>query len=182
MSKRAVIVVDIQQDYFPGGRWPLAGVEAAADKAAAVIAAARSAGDLVVHIRHEFPVAEAPFFAPGSEGARIHPKAEPRAGEPVILKHEVNAFLNTPLDATLKDAGITDLTIVGSMSHMCVDAASRAAADLGYKVTVIEDACATHDLELNGRKVPAADVHAAFMAALGFAYAEVKTADAWLGA
>ena len=181
MSKRAVIVVDIQQDYFPDGRWPLAGVEAAADKAASVIAAARSAGDLVVHIRHESP-AEAPFFAVGTPGTAIHPKAAPQAGEPVITKTEVNAFLKTPLDETLKQAGVTDVTIVGSMSHMCVDAASRAASDLGYKVTVIEDACATHDLELNGRKVPAADVHAAFMAALGFGYAEVTTADAYLGA
>lgn len=177
MSKRAVIVVDIQKDYFPGGRWPLAGVEDAAEKAAAVIAGARAAGDLVVHIRHEFADAEsAPFFAPGSEGAQIHPKAEPKPGEPVITKNDANAFLNTPLDETLKAAGVTDVTIVGSMSHMCVDAASRAAADLGYKVTVVEDACATHDLELNGRKVAAADVHAAFMAALGFGYAEVKTA------
>ncbi|MDD3446644.1 MAG: cysteine hydrolase family protein, partial [Zavarzinia sp.] len=173
MVKQAVIVVDIQKDYFPGGKWPLVNVEAAADKAAKVIAAARAAGDAVVHIRHEFPMEAAPFFAPGSEGAAIHPKAAPLPGEPVIVKNAVNAFLNTNLDATLKQAGIEAVTIVGAMSHMCVDAATRAAADLGYKVTVVEDACATTDLETGGRKVPAADVHAAFMAALGFAYAEV---------
>lgn len=180
MSKHAVIVVDIQKDYFPGGKWPLVGVEAAADKAAQVIAAARAKGDTVVHIRHEFPMEAAPFFTPGSEGAAIHPKAAPLAGEPVIVKHAVNAFLNTPLDATLKSAGVEAVTIIGSMSHMCVDAATRAAADLGYQVTVVEDACATLDIEANGRRVPAADVHAAFMSALGFAYAQVTDTASWL--
>jgi nicotinamidase-related amidase len=66
------------------------------------------------------------------------------------------------------------------MSHMCVDAATRAASDFGYKVTVIHDACATHDQDFNGVKVPAAQVHAAFMAGLAFAYATLKSTDEFL--
>jgi len=178
MTKRALIVVDIQNDYFAGGRCPLVGIDAAADNAARAIAAARDAGDLVVHIRHEFRTAEAPFFAPGSEGARIHPKAQSQDSETVIVKHFPNAFRDTGLKALLDKSGIEEVTIVGAMSHMCVDAATRAACDFGYKVTVVHDACATRDLTFNGVTVPAAQVHAAFMAALASSYAKmISTAD-----
>lgn len=180
MSGTALIVVDIQNDYFPGGKWPLAGADAAADNAAKVIQAARDAGDLIVFIRHESG-ADAPFFTPGSDGAKLHPKVLNLESEPVVLKHFPNSFRETGLQALLKDKGVENLLIIGSMSHMCIDATTRAAADLGYKVKVIEDACASRDLEFNGTVVPAAQVHAAFMSALGFAYAEVVTTQTHLG-
>ncbi|MDQ0560420.1 nicotinamidase-related amidase [Rhizobium mesoamericanum] len=177
MNKRALIVVDIQNDYFANGKRPLAGAEEAADNAARIIAAARDAGDLVVHVRHESAGENAAFFLAGSEGAQIHPKVLNRPGETVIVKNHVNAFRETDLKATLDRNGIEDITVVGSMSHMCVDALTRAASDFGYQVTVIHDACATRDLEFNGALVPAAQVHAAFMAAFAFAYASVLSTD-----
>jgi nicotinamidase-related amidase len=180
MSKQALIVVDIQNDYFPNGKWPLVGAETAADNAVKLIEAFRRAGDHVVHIRHEFTSDAAPFFTPGSEGAKLHPKVLNRPEEPVVLKHFVNSFRETELQAILDQRGIEQLVIVGSMSHMCVDGVTRAAADLGYNVTVIHDACATLDLEFNGVVVPAAQVHAAFMAALGFAYASVVSTEEFL--
>ncbi|MFZ6046967.1 cysteine hydrolase family protein [Pseudomonas sp. CR3202] len=180
MSKQAVIVVDIQNDYFPGGLWTLNGVQGAADNAARVIEGARKAGDLVVHIRHEFTSQEAPFFRPGSEGAQIHPKVQNNPDEHVVLKNFVNAFRETELKAVLDRNGVEKVTIVGNMSHMCVDGITRAAADYGYQATVIHDACATRDLEFNGRVVPADQVHAAFMAALAFAYAKVVSTDEYL--
>jgi nicotinamidase-related amidase len=180
MSKQALIVVDIQNDYFPQGKWPLVGADAAADNAVRLIEAFRQAGNSVVHIRHEFTSDDAPFFSPGSEGAQLHPKVLNRADEPVVLKHFVNAFRETELQALLTQHGIEQLVVVGSMSHMCVDGVVRAAADLGYGVTVIHDACATLDLEFNGVVVPAAQVHAAFMAALGFAYASVVSTEQFL--
>lgn len=180
MSTHALIIIDIQNDYFPGGKWPLEGVERAAENAARLLAAARDAKALVVHVRHEFDSADAPFFVPGSTGAAIHPVVLPMPGEPVILKHRVNAFLSTDLAPLLERQGIKSLTIVGSMSHMCIDAAVRAAADMGYSVTVAHDACATLALAFNGTKVPAAHVHDASMAALAFAYASVLSTDAVL--
>ena len=181
MSKSALIVVDIQNDYFPGGKWPLVGVDAAADNAARIIQATRDSGDLVVHIRHEFTSEDAPFFTPNSEGAKLHPKVLNKADEPVVLKHFVNSFRETELKQILDQHGIEELVVIGAMSHMCVDGITRAAADMGYKVKVIHDACASRDLEFNGTTVPAAHVHAAFMAALGFAYAEVISTEALLG-
>ena len=182
MSKHALIIIDIQNDYFPGGKWTLAGVDAAADNAARALAAARAKGDLVIHVRHEFESADAPFFAPGSEGARIHSKMAVADGESVVLKHKVNAFLDTPLLGLLETQHVTDLSIVGNMSHVCVDAATRAAADLGYNVSVLHDACASRDLAFNGVNVPAAQVHAAYMAALAFGYAKVISTEEWLAA
>ncbi|SEN60494.1 Nicotinamidase-related amidase [Pseudomonas sp. ok272] len=182
MAKQALIVVDIQNDYFPQGKWPLAGVDAAADNAARMIQAFRDAGDQVIYIRHEFSADDAPFFAPGSDGAKLHPKVLNRSDEPVVLKHFVNAFRDTELEAILDQQGIDNLVIVGSMSHMCIDGVTRAAADLGYNVSVIHDACATCDLTFNGQVVPAAQVHAAFMSALGFAYASVVSTAEFLAA
>ncbi|MEG1038454.1 MAG: cysteine hydrolase family protein [Pseudomonas sp.] len=180
MSKHALIVIDIQNDYFPGGKWTLEGADHAADNAARVLAATRAKGDLVVHVRHEFESADAPFFTPGSEGARIHPKVAAQPNEPVVLKHKVNSFLNTELKALLDQHGIAAVTVVGSMSHMCIDGFTRAAADFGYDVSVIHDACATRDLEFNGVTVPAAQVHAAYMASLAFAYAQVIATEDYL--
>jgi nicotinamidase-related amidase len=167
---------------LPQGKWPLVGADAAADNAARLLKAFRDAGDSVVHIRHEFTSEEAPFFTPGSEGAKLHPNVLNRADEPVVLKHFVNSFRETELQSILDEQGIKELVVVGSMSHMCIDGITRAANDLGYSVTVIHDACASRDLEFNGLTVPAAQVHAAFMSALGFAYAKVISTDEFLSA
>jgi nicotinamidase-related amidase len=180
MPKRALVLIDVQNDYFPGGKWPLVGIESAADNAAKVLAAARTAGDLVVHVRHEFPSKDAPFFTPDSEGAKINSKVSSKAGEPVVLKHYVNSFRETDLKKVLDQHGIEEIVIVGAMSHMCVDAGVRAAGDLGYKCIVVHDACATRDQEFDGKVVPAADVHAAFMAALQFEYAKLVSTEEYV--
>ncbi|MFH5773401.1 cysteine hydrolase family protein [Paracoccus sp. NGMCC 1.201697] len=173
MTKTAVIVVDLQQDYLTSGRFALEGIDQAVANARTVIDAARDAGVAVFNIRHENPVG-APFFEPDTDGARFIPAVAPQAGEAVITKNFPNSFRETGLKAGLEEKGVTDVVIVGAMSHMCIDATTRAAADHGYRVTVVADACATRDSEFDGRLVPAADVHAAFMSALAFAYAEVK--------
>src|SRR5687768_1977643 len=109
MGKRALVLIDIQNDYFPGGKWTLSGIEAVADNAGRILAAARAAGDLVIHVRHEFPTSDAPFFTPGSAGAQIHPKARNLEGEPVVLKHHVNSFRETDLKALLDRNGIEEV-------------------------------------------------------------------------
>ncbi|MBS9479116.1 cysteine hydrolase family protein [Ancylobacter radicis] len=179
MSDTALLIIDLQNDYFPEGRYPLVGIEAAAAKAGDLLATARQAGVPVVHVRHEMAGEDAPFFARGTAGADIHPRLAPLDGETVVVKEEVNAFLRTDLDRLLRERGIARLVIAGAMSHMCVDAASRAALDLGYEVTLAHDATATLDLAFGGTDVPAANVQAALMAALEFAGAKVvPTADA----
>jgi nicotinamidase-related amidase len=173
MSKRAIVVVDLQNDYWPSGKWPLDGIDQAAANAAKVIKKARAVGDTVTHVRHESPGTDAPFFVPGSAGAEINQVVRPAAEEAVILKNHPNAFRETGLKQVLDQQKVEEVVVVGAMSHMCIAATGRAATDLGYKTTVVHDACATREVEFNGVTVPAAQVHAANMSALAFAYGDV---------
>ena len=177
MSVSALVVVDLQNDYFPGGKWELDGTEAAAKNSAALMASYRAKGLPVVHVRHEFPSEDAPFFAPNSEGVKVHPTVVEQEGEAVIVKCQINSFRDTDLKTVLTDLGVTDVLVCGAMSHMCIDAVVRAAHDFGYNCTVAHDACATLALEFNGVTVPASQVHAAFMASLDFAYATVSSTE-----
>jgi len=180
MSKTALVIIDLQNDYFQGGKWALEGTEAAAIQAERLLKLFREKKLPVVHVRHEFPTDDAPFFAPNSHGAKIHDSVQSIEGEPVILKHQINSFRDTNLKSTLDKMKIENVLICGAMSHMCIDAVTRAANDFGYQCSVVHDACATLALEFDGIKVPANHVHAAFMAALGFAYANVASTDALL--
>jgi len=182
MSQHAFILVDLQNDYFPNGRWPLNGIDEATANARAALQQARQRGDLVIHVRHEFLQENPPFFSPNTEGAQIHENLRPLANETVVLKHYPNAFRETALKAVLDEHETQAVTIVGAMSHMCIDATARSAADFEYQTTVIADACATRDLEFNGHTVAAADVHAAYMSALAFGYAQVINTQQFLTA
>ncbi|GGY62440.1 cysteine hydrolase family protein [Pseudoduganella albidiflava] len=180
MSKRAVVVVDLQNEYLPAGKLPLDGIHDALNNAARVIADARTRGELVVNVRHESADAQAPFFQRGTDGVQIHDAVAPLEGEPVIVKNFPNSFLKTPLKEMLDENGIEEVTVIGAMSHMCIDATARAASDFGYKTKVVHDACATRELEFNGSTVPAAQVHTALMSALAFGYASVISTDEYL--
>lgn len=182
MSRQVLVVVDLQNDYFPGGKLPLWNVEAVRDNAARAIASARQAGTPVIHVRHEFPDDRAPFFVAGTEGAHIHPSVAPAGGEDIVLKHHANSFRETRLREVLDGHNSKEVVIVGAMSHMCIDATARAAADLGYNVVVLHDACTTLDLGFGDEAVPAPQVHAAFMAALGTGYARLQSVDEHIAA
>ncbi|MGO2262033.1 cysteine hydrolase family protein [Halomonas sp.] len=181
MNNRAIIVVDIQNEYFPGGKLLLNGIEEAATNAANVIEHARSENDLVVYFQHESADPDIPFFTPGTQGVAIHPMVLPLGEETVLVKHFPNSFRETGLQELLDQQNIEEVVIIGAMSHMCIDATSRAASDLGYKTTIIHDACATLDLEFDGVTVPASQVHATIMAALAFAYGTVTTTKQYIG-
>ena len=173
----ALILVDIQNDYFAGGRMPLMGMDAAADVAANLLYRFRNHGLPVFHVRHETLQPGATFFLPDTRGAAINDRVTPIAGEPVITKHFPNGFRDTDLLEELRGEGAVRLVICGAMSHMCIDATTRAAADHGFDCTVAADACASRDLIFETQTIPAAQVHAAFMAALAAAYAAVGPAD-----
>lgn len=117
---------------------------------------------------------------PGTKGIEIHENVKPLEGEKVITKHFPNSFRGTDLLEYLHSKEITHLVIVGMMTHMCIDAGTRAAVDLGFECTVIGDACATLNLQINGQEVKAEDVHNAFLAALEFFYAKISTTEEYL--
>jgi nicotinamidase-related amidase len=174
---RLLLIVDIQRDYFPGGRNPLVEPDAAADAASRLLSAFRAEGSPVVHVKHVWDAPDAAFFAPGTPGVEIDSRVAPRGDEPLVVKAFPNSFLETDLSERLHALEPDELVVVGMMSSMCVDATVRAASDLGYSVTVAHDACAAPDLEFGDTIVPGAQVHAAFMAALDGSYAKVVSVD-----
>jgi nicotinamidase-related amidase len=177
---QALLIIDIQNDYFPGGRMELAGAEEAAENARKVLAYFRANKLPIIHVQHIALQPTATFFLPGTAGAEIHSSVTPLPGETVFQKHYPSAFRETPLLDHLKAQGITELVVVGMMTHMCVDTTVRAAFDLGFKCTVIHDACATRTLSFAEVTVPPQQVHASYIAALGAVFAQPRSAEEWL--
>lgn len=174
---RALVIVDVQNDYFAGGAYPLVAPDAAATNVRRLLAAFRASGEQLVHIQHVWDAPDAAFMRPGTPGVEIHDTVAPLAGELVVQKTHPNSFRDTPLEATLRAAGVDAVVVCGMMTSMCVDATARAAADLDFGVTVVSDACATCDLDFAGETIPARQVHGAFLAALGDGYGAVVATD-----
>jgi nicotinamidase-related amidase len=181
MDRSALLLVDIQNDYFPDGKMTLEDVDTASVNAARLLNRFREKGWPVFHIRHLAIRPGATFFLPDTAGAEIHPSVAPMADESVIVKHFPNSFRETPLLDHLKKAGVTSVVVCGAMSHMCIDATTRAAFDLGFECLLAHDACAARDLSFGSLTVPAEQVHTAFVAALNGLYARALTVDEILG-
>lgn len=173
--QKALLLIDIQNDYFPGGKMELAGSPEAGERAGALLTGFRRKELPVFHVQHLSVRPGATFFLPGTEGAGIHPLVVPVAGEEVITKHFPNSFRQTPLADRLQAQGITRLVIAGMMTQMCIDATARAAFDLGFECLLAHDACAARDLSFGSLTVPAEQVHTAFVAALHGLYARALT-------
>ena len=174
--KTALLIIDIQNDYFPGGKYPLVNPLEAAQKAYMVLQCFREYGGYHVHIQHVSLEPDATFFISGDCGTDIHDSVAHFEGEPIVYKHEPNSFLNTDLLERLKSRQIERVVITGMMTHMCVDATARAASDLGLQVIIAGDACATRDLQFGDTTIPADYVHKAFLAALK-SYGRVMKAE-----
>lgn len=172
-DNQALILIDLQNDYFPGGRNALVGSEAAATVAKKVLDKAREKHEPIVHVQHTSLRPGATFFLPGTPGSEIHPWVAPLPDEIVVQKHHPNSFRETTLLDELRSRQISRLFFCGMMTHMCIDTTVRAAADLGFQCIVVGDATATKDLTFGNLTVPAAHVQAAFLAALSGLFAKV---------
>jgi nicotinamidase-related amidase len=170
-----LILVDLQNDYFPGGSMELVGIEDAATNAQVLLHEFRKTKSPVIHVQHISDRLGATFFVPETNGAKIHQLVTPEEDEIVVVKNFPNSFRATSLLEILKKWNIDNLVICGAMSHMCIDATTRAAFDLGFNCIVADDACATKDLVFKSKTIKASDVHASFMAALSVPYAKVTS-------
>lgn len=177
----ALIIVDIQNDYFPNGNMELSNPEKAAANSAKVLEWFRQNNkENIFHVQHIASDPGLGFFLPDTDGAKINEAVLPLENESIIIKHFPNSFLNTELESKLKEKEITKVVIVGMMTHMCIDATVRAAVDLGYEATLIEDACATKDLTYQDKVVSAEQVHYAFVGALNGMYCNVSSTEDFL--
>lgn len=183
MSKEALIIIDIQNEYFENGGLPLVNPIEASLNAQKVLDHFRTNNLPIAHIQHlSAKPEESPIFAKGTKGAEIHENVKPIEGEKIFQKHFPNSFRDTGLLAYLKENEVTDVVITGMMTHMCVDATTRAAFDFGFNCTVLGDSCASMDLTINNKTVKADDVHHAILAALDFIPANVKNTKDFLSA
>jgi nicotinamidase-related amidase len=172
----ALLIVDIQNDYFPGGKMELADPISASLKAKEILEFFRSEKMPVIHVQHLSTYPGASFFIPDTEGVAIHNNVLPRSFEKVIQKNFPNSFRGTDLLDYLSINKIKKIVICGMMTHMCIDATARAAFDYGFQNIIIKDACATKALVFENAKIPADIVHHSFLAALDNIYGKVLSA------
>jgi nicotinamidase-related amidase len=175
--KTALVVVDVQKDYFPGGRREVSGALKASQNAKWLLDCFREKKLTIVHVQHISIRPGSTFFLPGTDGILFHNSVTPLNNEKVIEKHYPNGFRETDLQQNLVAQEVRNLIVCGMMSQMCIDATVRAAFDIGYTCTVAHDACAASSLNFQGVEISAANVHAAYMAALSAVYAKVISTE-----
>ncbi|MBF0105124.1 MAG: cysteine hydrolase [Deltaproteobacteria bacterium] len=173
----ALLLIDIQNDYFKNGRMVLENSDSAALNAGRLLSFFREHALPVFHVQHLSLRQGATFFIPHTSGAEFYKGVLPSEGETVVQKHFPNSFRETTLSDHLLHSKVERLVVAGMMTHMCVDTTVRAAVDLGFQCIIAHDACATRDLVLGDRRVVAADVQTAFMAALDGVFGKVLTVD-----
>ncbi|HTM64242.1 MAG TPA: cysteine hydrolase family protein [Gammaproteobacteria bacterium] len=176
----ALLLLEIQNDYFPNGRIPLPRSQEACAKTHEVLSVFRNKKMPVIHVQHISTQPDASYLLPCTKGAEFYQTVQPAKGETIIKKHYPNSFKDTQLLNHLIKNQINHLLVCGMITHQAVDATVRAAHDLGFSVTVLEDACAAQDLSFNQHQIPAQDAHHAFMAALESSYAAVVSTSAYL--
>ncbi len=178
--KKALLIIDVQNDYFDNGAYPLSNADMAAKNIQGVLGKFRAEGDLVVFIKHINLKENAAFFKPESVGSEIYKEIEPIEGETVIIKHTPNSFRDTELHSFLQSQNVEELVIAGMMTQHCVDTTVRAAYDFGYSNILLHDGCATRDLVFGGQTIAANIVQATFMAALSRGFADVMSTTEYL--
>lgn len=178
--KQALLIIDVQNDYFPNGKMELHQSEEALKQINKLEDKFNQASQPIIYIQHIKEAETADFFARGSEGAELHKGLKGGRNSFVIEKHFPNSFLETDLLETLQNLGIEQLVIAGMMTHMCVDSTTRAARELGFNLILLADATATRKLTFAGKEVEAEQVQMSFMAALQN-FAEVMETEQFLG-
>ncbi|MUG08909.1 isochorismatase family protein [Commensalibacter sp. ESL0366] len=180
MKNTVLIIIDLQNDYYPNGKFPLFNMNSVGKSSMKVLAAARQHHIPVIHIQHQFPMKDAPFFVQHTEGVKINKDVKPLDNEICITKNYPNAFKGTELKSVLDRHNYKNLIVIGAMSQMCVDATVRTALDYGYQVTLIPDCIASKEITFNDVEVPAPKVHAAMLWILSFAGAKIMSKDEFL--
>lgn len=176
----ALLLLEIQNDYFPNGRIPLEDSTKVSLRAQSILQAFREKKQTIVHVQHISTHPNANCLLPCTKGAEFHTNVQPIKNEMIIKKHYPNSFKDTGLLNYLIKNQINHLVICGMMTHSTVDATVRAAYDLGFSCTVLHDACTARQLEFNHTTISAQNVHFAFMAALHPDYATVLSLDEYL--
>ncbi len=149
---RALIVIDIQNEYFKGGALPLWNADETELRIADEIRRLRDRGDKVVLIKH-VSKSTSGLFADGSAGTEIRPMIQSAAGDaPVVIKQVADAFQDTDLLSHLQDCD--EILLCGMMTQNCVAFTALSRSADRFRVRVAGDLCTApseivHKIALN---------------------------------
>lgn len=179
--RRALIVVDVQQEYFSG----ILQIQAPSrDRTLANVVAALEVAqrhDLpVVVVQHQSPEG-APVFAVGSESWSLHPEIEQRLQPEYkrVTKNRASVFAGTDVAQWLAEQGVDTITIVGFMTNNCDLATAVGAEELGLTAEILSDATGAIHLANEAGKVSADTLHETLLVLLHSNFAAVATTEAW---
>ena len=180
--RRALLVIDVQNEYFTGDmpiEFPA--VDISLPNIARAMAAARAAGVPVLVVQHDAP-ADSPIFAKGSDGWQLHPQVAAFAADHRINKAMGSVFAGTDLRAWLEGHGIDTLTVIGYMTHNCDAATIYHAAHDGLQVEFLQDATGTLSYANAAGAASAEEIHRVYSTVFHSNFAAVASTQAWLDA
>jgi nicotinamidase-related amidase len=178
--KRALLVIDVQNEYFPGGALPVTHPPDSLKRITDAMDGAAEAGIPIVIIQHGTDNPEAKAFRKGTPGWRIKGEVEVRKRAAVIEKTLPGSFTGTNLEAWMKENGVDTLVISGYMTQMCCDTTARQAVHLGYGVEFLSDATGTLDFSNEAGTVKAEELHRAILVTQQNRFSKVLSTDAWI--
>lgn len=180
--KRALLVIDVQNEYFSGAL-PIAYPDVSVSLANILRAMdeARAVGVPVVVVRH-IGAAQSPVFAPGSVGAALHPSVAARPCDHAVDKRQASALAETGLGEWLRQHGVDTLSVVGYMTHNCDDSTVRQAAHEGWRVEFMHDASGALPYRNAIGGASAEEIHRVFSVVMHTGFAAVVSTDDWIAA
>ncbi len=176
--KRALLVIDVQNEYF-SGLLPITYPQGHLDNILKAMDNAKANGIPVVVVQHTFPQPDKPFFQRNTSEWELHPEVSKRAHDFLIEKNLPGSFTGTDLESWLRQHGIDTVVIAGYMTHMCCDTTAREAVHRGFTVEFLSDATGTLPLQNEAGEVSAEELQRSFLCAQQMLLSEVISTEAW---
>ena len=176
---RALLVIDVQMEYFSGAL-PVSHPTGSLPRILAAMDAAMEHRVPVAVIQHRAATPDAPVFAPGGPGVELHPEVALRQRNVLITKQLPGSFTGTALGGRLLEQDVDTVTICGYMTHMCCDTTSRQAFHRGLKVEFLSDATGTLDIANDAGQVSAEELHRAILVSQAAHFAKVLSTQKWI--
>jgi nicotinamidase-related amidase len=178
--KRALLVIDVQNEYFEGGLLPVTYPVTHFENLLRVMEGATAAGVPVVVVQHTFVAPDMPFFKRGTPGWDLHPEVASRPRDHWVEKELPGSFTGTGLEEWLRQRGIDTVTVAGYMTHMCCDTTARQALHRGLKAEFLSDATGTLAVKNSAGEVSAEELHRSTLCAQQMMISEVLDSERWL--
>lgn len=177
--KSALLVIDVQNEYFTG-KLPVTYPAGSLDNIIRAIKAARKKNIPVIAVQHSSPSMDAATFRKGTEEWKLHSKIEEAGYDHLIEKNLPGSFTGTDLEAWLRERDIDTVVITGYMTQMCCDTTARQAVHLGFSVKFLSDATGTLQISNYAGMVKAEELHRAILVTQAMRFSKVLTTEEWV--